>query len=357
MADSSRHNLHFVAETTYGTTPATPALTKFRHKSCTLALAKSSVVSEEIRADRQIQDFRHGTKQVGGDIGAELCFAAFDAILEAALCGTWAVAALVTYAAATISASSTDNSLNDSGAGFPALSTGDTISIAGFITNPGNNGTATVVTRTASKIVISGVTLTTEAASESITITKTGPKTVLKAGTTRRSFSVLRDFSDIVTGRYHLFAGVEVTKVDLKVTPGAIVELGFGVVGQSMIAGDTAPAGATYPAADTHAPMDAFSGAVLVDEVPNGVATELAITLENGILPRFVVGSAETIEPSIGRSNLTGQATFYFENATMINQFLNEDEVPIKFTLGDGSAGNTYEILLPRVKFTGASRT
>ena len=109
MADSSRHNLFFVPEDTYGTTPATPALTKLRHNSTTLGLAKGSVTSEEIRADRQVQDFRHGTKQVGGDVTCELCYTAFDALLEAVLCGTWA-AEHAQVAKTTISAAAVDNS-------------------------------------------------------------------------------------------------------------------------------------------------------------------------------------------------------------------------------------------------------
>ena len=350
MADSSRHNLFFVPEDTYGTTPANPALTKLRHKGTTLGLAKGSVTSEEIRADRQVQDFRHGTKQVGGDVTCELCYAAFDALLEAVLCGTWA-AEHAQVAKTTISAAAADNSYNDSGAGLPVYTVGDTVTIAGF-TTAGNNGAAVVVSSTASKLVVSGLTLTDETAGDTVTITQTNLD-VLKAGVVRRSFSMLRNFGDIETADkpYHMFTGVELAKLDLKVTPGAIVELGFGLVGKGMSTATAAPAGATYPAADTHSPMDSFSGAVLVDAVENGVVTELTTTLENGIEARFVVGSAETIRPSIGRSNMSGQLSVYFEDSDMIDRFLDETETAISYVLGDGTQG--YRITYPRVKFTG----
>ena len=350
MADSSRHNLFFVPEATYGVTPATPALAKLRHKGTTLGLAKGSVTSEEIRADRQVQDFRHGTKQVGGDVTCELCYAAFDALLEAVLCGTWA-AEHAQVAKITISAAATDNSYNDSGAALPLYTVGDTLTIAGF-TTVGNNGAAVVVSSTASKLVVSGLTLADEVAGDAVTITQTNLD-VLKAGVVRRSFSMLRNFGDIETADkpYHLFTGVELAKLDLKVSPGAIVELGLGLVGKGMTTAQTAPAGATYPAADTHSPMDSFSGAVLVDAVENGVVTELTTTLENGIEARFVVGSAETIRPSIGRSNMTGQISVYFEDSDMIDRFLDETETAISYVLGDGTQG--YRITYPRVKFTG----
>ena len=60
MANGSRHSMRYVAEATYGTTPATPAFKPIRHTSTTLGLSKESLQSEEIRDDRQIADFRHG---------------------------------------------------------------------------------------------------------------------------------------------------------------------------------------------------------------------------------------------------------------------------------------------------------
>jgi len=87
----AQHEADYVAEVTFGTTPATPAMTPIRHNSMSLALTKDSLQSDEVRADRQIADFRHGNIQVGGDISAELSYGAFDDFLEAALGGTWDV--------------------------------------------------------------------------------------------------------------------------------------------------------------------------------------------------------------------------------------------------------------------------
>lgn len=68
----------------------------------------------------------------------------------------------------TIAASDTDDSFNDSGSGFPLLLAGDRIVVAGF-TESANNGTFTVVSRTAAKVVIDG-SLTTEVAGDDVTI-------------------------------------------------------------------------------------------------------------------------------------------------------------------------------------------
>ena len=91
IASGSNHSMAYVAESTYGVTPATPSFKPFRHTATTLALSKETLQSEELRDDRQIACFRHGNKQVGGDVSSELCYTDFDDMLEAVTCGTWAV--------------------------------------------------------------------------------------------------------------------------------------------------------------------------------------------------------------------------------------------------------------------------
>src|SRR5687768_2438103 len=90
IASGSRHSMSYSAESVYGTTNDTPVFKPLPHKSTTLALSKSSFQSQELRNDRQISDFRHGTRQVGGDIQCELSSQSFDDLLQAVMGGTWA---------------------------------------------------------------------------------------------------------------------------------------------------------------------------------------------------------------------------------------------------------------------------
>lgn len=85
-------------------------------------------------------------------------------------------AAPLTYSAGTISAANADNSINDSANTFPAFAAGDIISVTGFTGTAANNGVYRVVSRTVSKIVLEGgpVTLTNDAAGETVTVTKLG---------------------------------------------------------------------------------------------------------------------------------------------------------------------------------------
>lgn len=276
MANGSRHSMSYVAEASYGVTPATPVFKPIRHTGTTLALTKEALQSEEIRADRQIADFRHGAFQTGGEINAELSYGSYDDILEAVLCGTWT-------------------------ADTPVVGTSQ-----------------------------------------------------LKAGSERRSFTIERKFGDLLEAQkpYHRFTGVEFNTMALTITANAMITATFGVVGQGFATGGTALAGATYAAATTTSPLDSFTGSLKEAGSLIAVITEIQLNLENGLESRFVVGSKQSIRPSVGRSNVSGTITAYFEDSTLLDKFVNETESSIEFELPDG-AGNILTFKLPRVKYNG----
>ncbi|WP_444901247.1 phage tail tube protein [Microbulbifer sp. SSSA007] len=89
MADGSQHSMAYAAESTYGVTPASPSFKAIRNKGTTLALTKEGSADEELRDDRQITDYRHMNKSVGGDININLSYGSFDDLLEAVSMGTW----------------------------------------------------------------------------------------------------------------------------------------------------------------------------------------------------------------------------------------------------------------------------
>ena len=96
IANGAQHSLNYVAEVTYGTTPVDPTWLSCPHTGTTLAMSKDALESEKLRGDRQIEDFRHGNKSIGGDFSAELEYSSLDDILEATFCGTWTADVLKT---------------------------------------------------------------------------------------------------------------------------------------------------------------------------------------------------------------------------------------------------------------------
>ena len=271
MSNGSRHSLGYIVESTYGTTPATPTVKALRHNTTSVGLGKDTLASEELRSDRMTVDFRHGPKQLKGDIVAELSYGSFDDILEAVLCGTWS-------------------------AGTP-----DT----------------------------------------------------LRNGTTRRSYTMRRIFADLASGdAYHLLKGCEFNTCELSIVPSAIVKATFGIIGQDQLTQSTEISGATVQAALTSEAMTAINGSINEGGSAIATVTELTIKIENGMEARFVVGDEKTLRPSIGRSNVSGQITAYFEDGSLLNKFINETNSSLQVTLED-TAGNQYRITLPNIVYTG----
>ena len=361
MSDAARHAAFYTPETDYGVTPTTPAFKPVRHTGMTLGVQRGSLQSEELRPDRQISDFRLGAISVAGDVKSELSFASFDDFLEAVLMGTWTPKALMT-AATTIGATASDSSFNDSNSGFIAagFAVGDIIVVSGF-TETDMNGRFKIVTLAAGKITVTAPNgdaiefAGDENLSEPITIQSA--ETVLKAGTVRRSFSMLRHFTDIeATGDgmpFHLFRGVEFNTLALAVKPTAIVSAAFGVLGREGVSpSNTSPDGATFSDVLQTSPLDAFSGQLKHAGTVVGEVSEFSANLTNDLAVRNVVGSKLTLRPSVGRSNVTGSATVYFEDASFVKKFIDEEATSLSVELPDGE-GNSYIITIPKFKFTG----
>lgn len=89
FAAGSAHGLSYVAESTFGTTPATPSMVALRHTSCGLQLTKDAFQSAELRSDRMIAGFKQGQNRCSGDIGIEFSWKEFDPFIAAAMFGSW----------------------------------------------------------------------------------------------------------------------------------------------------------------------------------------------------------------------------------------------------------------------------
>ena len=207
IATGSRHDMAYVAETVFGTTPATPVLKPIRHTGTTLGLSKDAIESEELRQDRQVANFRHGNKSVAGDLNVELSYGTFDDLIEATLAGTWA----------------TD---------------------------------------------------------------------VLKAGTTRRSFTIERYHTDI--GKYLRSTGCSFNALSLSVAPNSMVTGSLSVIGKGFSVASVAITGATYSAESTTAPFDSFTGSITEGGSSIAVVTSIDLSIDNGMEALYVVGSDET---------------------------------------------------------------
>lgn len=171
---------------------------------------------------------------------------------------------------------------------------------------------------------------------------------VLKAGTTRRSFTVERTFQDIT--QYMRYTGCEVNTMSISIAPNSMIGVSFGFIGKDQSIAQTAIAGSSYSALTDTCQFDSFTATINEGGSPIALVTEMEVTLENGIEPQFVVGSSTTLRPSIGRCNVTGSITVYLEDQAMLTKFQNETESSLDITMTDPD-GNTFQIEIPKLKY------
>lgn len=179
---------------------------------------------------------------------------------------------------------------------------------------------------------------------------------VLTVGTQRRSYLIERYFGDIQAADkpWHRFSGCEINALSLTVPTEGDVSGTFSFMGQGTTVNAALITGASYVAATTTEVIDSFTGTVKEGDVTNGIVTEITLSLQNALSTKPVIGSKNTLQHSIGRSNLTGQITVYFESSALYEKFINENASSLEFTLDD-AAGNSYTFLIPRIKYTGAA--
>lgn len=89
FASGSGVRVAAVAETVFGTTPATPAFATLRTTNGGLRTQKTTGTSNERQADRNVRDEFELGQDVVGSYDFELTYGTFDALLAGLLCGAW----------------------------------------------------------------------------------------------------------------------------------------------------------------------------------------------------------------------------------------------------------------------------
>jgi hypothetical protein len=89
LASTSRSRVAYIAEVTPGTTPATPTFLTLRRTGGGMLNNKSSIVSDEIRLDRNVIDEIETAVDPTASYDFEFNHASIDDMLAAALFGSW----------------------------------------------------------------------------------------------------------------------------------------------------------------------------------------------------------------------------------------------------------------------------
>ena len=179
---------------------------------------------------------------------------------------------------------------------------------------------------------------------------------VLKIGSTIKSFSIEDAATDIA--QYRLFTGMAVSSLAVSIKPNQMVTTTFSMVGKDMTISGTS-VDPTKTATTSNAPFDAYSGALSIGDAggslsSSAIVTGIDFTINNALAPTFVVGSPSTPQFEYGMATVEGTITAYFEDATLINRFINETETGLQVSVDDPTGSSDYTFLFPRVKINGA---
>lgn len=163
LASGNRVKHAKIRETAFGVIPTSPAFFDLRVTSSTLQPGIDSVVSQELRTDRQIPDQTTTAIKASGDLSFELSFNAMDGLFEEVLQGTWSNKPNIvnTGAGTPISALSATTLTVGSGLGTPFYD-GAVVQLSGFAA-AANNTIGFVTAQSSTTIVCGGSTFTVDA--------------------------------------------------------------------------------------------------------------------------------------------------------------------------------------------------
>ena len=344
--------------------PAVGSAKIIRRVASTLKLAKDTYQSNEVRSDQQIQDFRHGVKRATGGINDEFSVGTWFDFIEAACRAT--KSSTITQTQATLTSVAFDNTLGTItfAAGTPVTAgfrNGDILRFTGLTVGGGlNNATNFLVTGfsgTSNRVLAVLPKPTTATADTTFSVTSNGTtgKAVFVPSTTfvSRKFAIEVNNSDVDISR--LFTECRVGGFGIKLPATGMATIDVPMMGRDMeiYTGASAPFFTSPTAATTTGICAAVNGLLVIGGAAIGVVTGVDITMNLNPTSDAVVGQNFVPEIFLGRANVTGTATAFFQDSTLISNFKNETEVSMLVYLTTTSAANSpaVSIYLPRLKF------
>ena len=351
MSDANRVQLAFVEETVFGAKESGSPLQILRYNSESLKQDMATTISEEIRADRQISDVARIGISASGGIDFELSYGSHDDFLKAALLSS-AWTSELRVEKLTLSVDAADNSFNDSVSGLGSFIANQWIFTAGFV-NSENNGFFKIVSKTSSKIIVSGGTLVTE-------VVDADPREIILGsqivnGTTLVSYNLEKDFKDL-SNILSLIKGMSINTLSLDVPADGIIKGNFGFMGSSEES-LAASAGSSYTSETTTVIMTGANHVEsFLEDLSDLAILSFSLALNNNLRTRLQVGTLGVASIGTGSIEITGTLTLHLANSTLFDKFLNQTVTSIAIAVQD-NAGNGYVIELPSVKIIDGTRS
>jgi hypothetical protein len=378
IASTSAIQIAHITEATWGTTPATPEFQILRKTGDSLSIERENVKSSETRLDRNITDLIQVGGGASGGIDFEMSYGTLDDFLESAMHSTWgsgsaadpdkvvattdmangvysiaaqpATPAKITVTRTVAGSADTPGIITITGtdSGDDAI-TEDIVPGATGVTVSGNKTFKTV-----SLVVGSG--WTSDGTADTITVGVAAVGTVIKNGSTPKSFTLEKKIPCGATTEYLRYTGMEVNELSLSVKAKEIVTGSMSFIGKGGTVAQAIANGATYVDPNDNDVMNAAAhfASLTVGGVSNPHIQGIELSVNNNLRAASAVGSVDSLGIGYGRFEVSGSMDVYFEDTTLYSLFLAGTAASLTFTIG-GTTGEKYTFLVPNLKFETAT--
>lgn len=331
-----------------------------RRVSCSLNLSKDTYQSNEVRASRQISDFRHGIRRVQGSIAGELSPKSYGEFFEALLRGTKEASFAKTEVEFTSIVS--DNALSTFTVGASTWAAedfrvGDVVRFTDLAAAANNAKNFVIVALSGTTATVFPAPVTDAVADTAFTVTRVGTKVLAPtSGHVSRKLAVEVWNQDVDITR--LFTECRLGSARIALPASGMATVDFGLMGRNMqlLTGGSSPYFAAPAAESSTNIAAAVNGALFVGGQRVGIVTGIDMTIETSPSADPVVGQDYVPDILLGRTVVTGTLTAFFSDSTFINYFTNETEVEILTMMETTNDANSpfWLAYMPRVKLGGS---
>lgn len=341
----------YVLETTPGVTPTNPVWSPLRNTSGIPAITRDALVSNELDGSRETSSIRTGNKQVAGEYAIELSAQSQDELLAGAMTSSWVLGSTTAGLSVTVDAG--DKTFTRAAGDFTtAVEVGDLVRFPGLT---GDNALPFIVTAV-SALVVTGATNPNTLTDESAVTTSLVVADKLETGNLCKTYSILTWFKGRCGGAdsYLITRGVEFSGFTIEQAVNAMVTGSFPFIGLNQEILTAPPAGSDFSTIVFDAqPFSSVDVAAFNGTAKMQLIDTFTITNDNSASAQYELGNTSVAFVERGRAANTFSLAGKLYDMTLLEQFLNEEQVELTSVLTGPDGAMSFT--LKRAELTAAT--
>lgn len=341
----------YVLETTPGVTPTNPVWSPLRNTSGIPAITRDALVSNELDGSRETSSIRTGNKQVAGEYAIELSAQSQDELLAGAMTSSWVLGSTTAGLSVTVDAG--DKTFTRAAGDFTtAVEVGDLVRFPGLT---GDNALPFIVTAV-SALVVTGAANPNTLTDESAVTTSLVVADKLETGNLCKTYSILTWFKGRCGGAdsYLITRGVEFSGFTIEQAVNAMVTGSFPFIGLNQEILTAPPAGSDFSTIVFDAqPFSSVDVAAFNGTAKMQLIDTFTITNDNSASAQYELGNTSVAFVERGRAANTFSLAGKLYDMTLLNQFLNEEQIELTSVLTGPDGAMSFT--LKRAELTAAT--